>query len=56
MSQQERKCPHCGSSEIARSHRRLPERLLFFVKPYRCNDCQRRFYASVSFKPPTRAF
>jgi predicted RNA-binding Zn-ribbon protein involved in translation (DUF1610 family) len=39
------KCPRCGSVEIVRSHRRPWERILFFLKPYRCNSCQRRYFS-----------
>jgi predicted RNA-binding Zn-ribbon protein involved in translation (DUF1610 family) len=43
-----RQCPHCGSSEIFRSHRRnAVERYLLraiHVRPFRCADCDARFY------------
>jgi hypothetical protein len=40
----QRKCPHCESLDIIRSHRSLLERILLFLRPYRCNDCYHRFY------------
>jgi len=43
-----RKCPRCGSNQTIRSHRRLLERLLFALKPYRCADCHHRFFSTVS--------
>ena len=45
-----RKCPRCGSSDTARSHRKHVERLLLGVRPYRCNACQRRFFTFPSFE------
>ena len=43
-----RLCPHCGSSEIFRSHRRnAVERYLLRaigVRPFRCVNCDARFY------------
>lgn len=45
---QERKgCPSCGSRNVSRSHRRgLVDKLLgaMYVRPYRCLECDRRFY------------
>ena len=38
----ELKCPQCGSS-VRRSHRRSIERLIFFIRAYRCLDCRTRF-------------
>src|SRR5436190_23547463 len=38
----ELKCPVCNSS-ANRSHRRGLERLLFFIKAYRCSKCEHRF-------------
>jgi DNA-directed RNA polymerase subunit RPC12/RpoP len=38
------RCPRCTSTEIARSHRRAWERLFFFLKPYRCTDCDHRYF------------
>lgn len=39
-------CPECQSTETRCSHRRLWERLLivFLLRPYRCENCQRRFW------------
>ena len=43
-----RPCPHCGSSEVFRSHRRgMMERYLLpiiGVRPVRCVCCDARFY------------
>ena len=43
-----RHCPHCGSSEVFRSHRRgTVERYLLRsigVRPFRCVNCNARFY------------
>jgi predicted Zn-ribbon and HTH transcriptional regulator len=38
------RCPRCTSTEIARSRRRVWERLLFFLKPYRCTICDHRYF------------
>jgi len=43
-----RKCPRCGSHDTARSRRKLFERLLFRLKPYRCGSCQHRFFSRVT--------
>lgn len=44
-----RNCPHCASAKISRSHRRgAIERhflRLIGVRPFRCLDCDIRFYA-----------
>jgi len=44
-----RPCPHCGSQEIFRSHRRgFIERYVlpsFRMRAYRCIKCDTRFYA-----------
>lgn len=41
-------CPWCGDTRLRRSRRRnLAERVLlplFFVRPYRCSNCQSRSY------------
>jgi predicted RNA-binding Zn-ribbon protein involved in translation (DUF1610 family) len=43
-----RSCPHCGSSEVFRSHRRnAVEKYLLRaigVRPFRCVNCDARFY------------
>jgi hypothetical protein len=43
-----RPCPHCGSNEVFRSHRRgIMERYLLpiiKVRPVRCGSCDARFY------------
>jgi DNA polymerase II large subunit len=43
-----RPCPYCGGSEIFRSHRRgAVEKYLLRairVRPFRCVDCDARFY------------
>jgi hypothetical protein len=48
-----RPCPHCRSTETARSHRhRGVERFLLGivgVLPYRCLSCDARFYAFTRF-------
>ncbi len=45
----ERRCPQCGSHDVARSRRRsfLVEPLLLFffrLRPYRCRQCTRRYF------------
>jgi len=30
------------------------ERVFLFLKPYRCNDCHRRFYHFIFVKLPSR--
>jgi DNA-directed RNA polymerase subunit RPC12/RpoP len=48
-----RSCPHCGSLETSRSHRhsRVERYLLGIigVLPYRCQNCDTRFYAFSRF-------
>ena len=43
-----RHCPHCGSAEVFRSHRRgAMERYLLpavGMRPFRCVNCDARFY------------
>ena len=39
------KCPRCESENVRRSRRNPLARLaLFFLLPYRCRDCETRFY------------
>ena len=44
-----RRCPHCGSRRVVRSHRsNLLETLLsllLLLRPFRCLDCNDRHYA-----------
>jgi DNA-directed RNA polymerase subunit RPC12/RpoP len=42
-----RRCPYCNSAELRRSRTRNLERLLRLarIRPYRCEDCDARFYA-----------
>jgi transposase-like protein len=55
VSQQgQHRCPFCASKEIVRSYRRKFERIFPFLKPYRCNDCHRRFYDLKWFRLPSR--
>jgi ribosomal protein L37AE/L43A len=46
------KCPVCRSGAVNRSHLRgLFDKLLFLffrVRPYRCQECDRRYYARQS--------
>jgi hypothetical protein len=46
-------CPHCKSSETSRSHRHGGVERYFLkvigVLPYRCRDCDARFYAFSRF-------
>jgi transposase-like protein len=42
------KCPSCESGDIARSRRKFYEKPLFWLKPYRCHACLRRFLLIVS--------
>jgi ribosomal protein L37AE/L43A len=47
-SQAQYTCPSCGSHEVARSHRKFWERLVFgftSIRPYRCERCTRKFRA-----------
>ncbi len=45
-------CRHCGCQEVFRSRRRVFERLLVWLKPYRCAGCARRsFVRHSSVKP-----
>jgi DNA-directed RNA polymerase subunit RPC12/RpoP len=39
-------CPHCGYAKIHYSHRWYWERLLILLllRPYRCENCQSRFW------------
>jgi hypothetical protein len=50
-----RACPRCGGKSIRRSHRvGFMERCLLrmsSVRPYRCLDCDRRFYLYDGFVP-----
>lgn len=43
-----RACPSCGCTDVHRSHRRgLIDRglnRLLRISPYRCEDCDKRFY------------
>ena len=45
-------CPHCQSKTVRRSMRRgafeLSVLSLIPMRPFRCEDCDRRFYAFVS--------
>jgi len=45
-------CPHCQSTSVRRSKRRgafeLSVLSLIPMRPFRCEDCDRRFYAFVS--------
>lgn len=40
----DRKCPRCGSGMILRSRRKVLEKLLFFLRPFRCYTCMHRFW------------
>lgn len=45
------RCPHCGSSNIRRSHNEgIRDKLLrlFGRRAYRCRDCRDRFHAGRS--------
>jgi DNA-directed RNA polymerase subunit RPC12/RpoP len=48
------RCPACGSPETRRSRRKgffeVPFLSIFHIFPYRCQDCDRRFYHRIS--PP----
>lgn len=45
-----RTCPRCGSKETVRSRRRPVEHLLLLFRPFRCTDCQYRFFSFVGLK------
>jgi len=53
-----RPCPHCCSSEIFRSHRsNAVEKYLLraiHVRPFRCINCDARFYGSGAPTAPRR--
>ena len=42
-----RNCPSCHSNQVDRAHRKSFERLLSLIRilPYRCHECDRRFYS-----------
>lgn len=45
-------CPHCHSSDVKRSRRKLAERFLlpvFRARAVRCVDCRTRFWAGVEW-------
>ncbi len=48
------RCPHCDGKLVRRSHRvGMLERIIlriFFLRPYRCRECYRRFYASAPIR------
>jgi hypothetical protein len=50
---EKRQCPNCGSVENSRSHRNGPIEKYFLgpigVRPYRCLNCDVRFYAFSRF-------
>jgi hypothetical protein len=54
---EKRQCPHCRSVEAFRSHRKGPlEKYLLGaigVRPYRCMNCDARFYAFSRFDEET---
>ena len=56
-SDPKRPCPYCGGSEVFRSHRRGPtERYLLRaigVRPFRCVNCDARFYGRKDSYGPT---
>jgi hypothetical protein len=56
-SDSKRPCPRCGGSEVFRSHRRGPtERYLLRavgVRPFRCVNCNARFYGGRNSYGPT---
>ncbi len=39
-------CPYCQSDELLRSHRRnlIESAMSFLLLPWRCYDCNRRFF------------
>jgi hypothetical protein len=44
-------CPYCGSFDVRRSHRRGLREVLFLplalLRPFRCEDCDRRHYNMI---------
>ena len=38
-------CPYCGSLTTFRSHRKLWERFIPVLRPFRCRACHSRFFA-----------
>ena len=56
-SDSKRRCPHCGGPEVFRSHRRgTMKRFLLRavgVRPFRCVDCNARFYGLRDSYGPT---
>jgi hypothetical protein len=56
-SQPDRSCPHCGSRDTRRRHRKLWERMVFgltSIRAYSCLACGAPFYARRVRKPPMR--
>jgi len=56
MKKAKLQCPKCSSSNLGRSHRRGIERQLLRTEvclPYRCEECQHRFYVwnPLQYKP-----
>jgi hypothetical protein len=47
------KCPRCQSARVRRSWPRFADYILFpaYVRPYRCEACQGRFYAMKRSRP-----
>lgn len=47
MSSSERECSKCGSQNIRYAQLRFYDYplMLFFLRPYRCNKCQKRFFS-----------
>lgn len=53
VRKKEIRCPSCGNLELHRSRRRWYERLFnwlfwFHKRPYRCANCQKRFWIRLS--------
>ena len=48
------KCPNCESTRIRRSWPRAVDHILFpaYIKPYRCEGCNNRFYAMKRVNEP----
>jgi hypothetical protein len=47
-----RVCPKCRGTNIHRSRRHGPEYLMafFLLRPFRCNDCEKRFWSFLYAK------
>jgi hypothetical protein len=46
-------CPNCGGKKVRRSHRSVHEKVLTIftlMRPYRCRECDCRFFRPLWFR------